>query len=123
MGTEDEGLQAKLRGLPPVERLLQGGAAQAMIRTASRTIVRDALREAVAAARAAMRAAGTAAPDEAALLADAAARLVRARSPSLRPAINATGIMLHTNLGRAPLAEEALAAVAGGGPRRQQSRT
>ncbi len=112
MGTGDEGLQEKLRGLPPVERLLQSGAAQAMIRAASRSIVRDALREAVDAARAAMRAAGTAAPDETALLADAAARLARARPAALRPAINATGIMLHTNLGRAPLAEEALAAVA-----------
>ncbi len=112
MGTGDEGLQEKLRGLLPVERLLQSGAAQAMIRAASRTIVRDALREAVDAARAAMRAGGTAAPDEATLLADAAARLEQARPPSLRRAINATGIMLHTNLGRAPLAEEALAAVA-----------
>ncbi len=112
MGTGDEGLQEKLRGLPPVEQLLQSGAAQAMIRAASRSVVRDALREAVDAARAAMRAVGTAAPDEAALLADAAARLARARQNSLRRAINATGIVLHTNLGRAPLAEEALAAAA-----------
>ena len=31
---------------------------------------------------------------------------------SLRPVINATGILLHTGLGRAPLADEAIAAVA-----------
>src|SRR5271156_4016361 len=36
-----------------------------------------------------------------------AARLRRAHRPKLVPVINATGIVLHTNLGRAPLAEEA----------------
>jgi L-seryl-tRNA(Ser) seleniumtransferase len=40
------------------------------------------------------------------------ADLLRRRLPSLRPAINATGIVVHTNLGRAPLAPEALDAVA-----------
>jgi L-seryl-tRNA(Ser) seleniumtransferase len=35
-------------------------------------------------------------------------RLRRAMEPSLRPVINATGVILHTNLGRAPLAEVAL---------------
>jgi L-seryl-tRNA(Ser) seleniumtransferase len=43
------------------------------------------------------------------LVADAAASL--ARPPSLRPLINATGVIVHTNLGRAPLAEAALARV------------
>ena len=32
--------------------------------------------------------------------------------PSLRPVINATGVILHTNLGRAPLADDAIAAMA-----------
>jgi L-seryl-tRNA(Ser) seleniumtransferase len=40
------------------------------------------------------------------------ADLLRRRLPSLRPAINATGIVVHTNLGRAPLAPEALEAIA-----------
>ena len=38
--------------------------------------------------------------------------IARAEIPSLRPAINATGVILHTNLGRAPLAPEARAAMA-----------
>src|SRR5207237_273566 len=37
----------------------------------------------------------------------AAARLTREARPKLRPVINATGVVLHTNLGRAPAAEEA----------------
>src|SRR5258708_6208583 len=36
------------------------------------------------------------------------AELAAARRPSLRRAINATGVVLHTNLGRAPLAQRAL---------------
>jgi L-seryl-tRNA(Ser) seleniumtransferase len=40
------------------------------------------------------------------------ADLTRRRLPTLRPAINATGIVVHTNLGRAPLAPEALEAIA-----------
>jgi L-seryl-tRNA(Ser) seleniumtransferase len=39
------------------------------------------------------------------------AELARRRSPSLRRVVNATGVLVHTNLGRAPLAEEAIARV------------
>ena len=38
-------------------------------------------------------------------------RLARVLEPSLRPVINVSGVILHTNLGRAPLSENALAAV------------
>ncbi len=111
MGTAESALQEKLRGLPPVERLLHGPEARAMLRASGREAVRDALRAALDAARTAIRG-GAPVPAEAALLADAAGRLAASRQPALRRAINATGIMLHTNLGRAPLAEAALAAIA-----------
>ena len=42
----------------------------------------------------------------------AAARAYAALRPSLRPLINATGVIIHTNLGRAPLSDEAIAAMA-----------
>ena len=46
------------------------------------------------------------------LVAWARAELARARSPSLRPVLNATGVIVHTNLGCAPLAPAAGAALA-----------
>jgi L-seryl-tRNA(Ser) seleniumtransferase len=68
----------------------------------------DAVRRAVAAARG-----GTAsAPDTGEEWANAVrAELARAQRPSLRPVINATGVVLHTNLGRAPLARAAIDAM------------
>src|SRR5262249_39841157 len=43
-----------------------------------------------------------------AVVADATARVARRRAAQLRPVINATGVLLHTNLGRAPLGRDAL---------------
>ena len=56
-------------------------------------------------------------PAEAVLVAEAAALLARESWPTLRPVINATGVIIHTNLGRAPLSDEALDAMraVGGG--------
>lgn len=49
--------------------------------------------------------------DGTAFAADVAAQIEASRRPSLRPVINATGILIHTNLGRAPLAAEAIHAM------------
>jgi L-seryl-tRNA(Ser) seleniumtransferase len=59
----------------------------------------------------------SAAPSTDALLASVLVALARREAAGVLPVINATGILLHTNLGRAPLADEALAAMAavGGG--------
>jgi L-seryl-tRNA(Ser) seleniumtransferase len=56
-------------------------------------------------------------PAETVLVAETAALLARESRPTLRPVINATGVIIHTNLGRAPLSDEALNAMraVGGG--------
>jgi L-seryl-tRNA(Ser) seleniumtransferase len=94
------------RALPSVDRLLREPAVDELLRVAPRTAVVAAVREALAAAR--TRRAGP--PEDWA--ADIRERLAERRRPGLRPALNATGVVLHTNLGRAPLADAAIRAVA-----------
>jgi L-seryl-tRNA(Ser) seleniumtransferase len=93
------------RALPAIDRLLQDPGVQALCEVAPRNVVAAAVREAVARAR--VRRAGPP-EDWAAEVAELVRRRIR---PSLAPAINATGIVLHTNLGRAPLAAAAVHAV------------
>ncbi len=90
-----------LRDLPSVDALLRSEEAAALIAEHGRPAVLAALRSMVAAARAEGRARG-----RQQLLSQAAALLER--PPSLRPVLNATGVIVHTNLGRAPLARAAL---------------
>lgn len=99
------------RQLPSVDRLLHQPAIQELLQLAPRDAVVDAVRESLEAAR--TRRAGPPAHWED----DVRERLERKAGPSLQPVLNATGVVLHTNLGRAPLAPEAIqamASVAGG---------
>ncbi len=105
---------AKLRALPQVQRLLDTPQAQELVARFPRTAVVGALRSVLDEARAELRKSdGTpVALDPATLLERARIMLDASQAPRLRRVINATGIILHTNLGRAPLAAEAAAAVA-----------
>lgn len=95
------------RALPSVASLLEGDHARALLDRHPRSVVVNAIREAVDMARAGARAPGEIKDWDAAI--DMQIRL--SSLPSLRPVFNATGIILHTNLGRAPLADCAIAAV------------
>lgn len=99
-----------LRALPSVDRLLSLPQAAALIDRHGRSAATDALRAALAEARAELRGSGGAAPDGAAIASRAAAALDAAAQSALRPVLNLTGTVLHTNLGRALLAEAAVEA-------------
>lgn len=102
-----------LRSLPQVQRLLETPAADQLCAEFGRAAATDALRDALDELRAQIQAGqlGTA-PDAPAILTRAGEALAQRRRRGLRRVINATGIVLHTNLGRAPMAAEAIAAVA-----------
>lgn len=89
------------RALPPVDRVT------AQLDGLPHALLVEAAREALDAAREAVAAGATLDPD--AVVADAAARVARRRRARLQPVINATGVLLHTNLGRAPIGDDALA--------------
>jgi len=94
------------RQLPSIDALLAGPGVAELLAVHPRSLVVNAVRAVVDAARTN----GGAAPPEGWDAAVRAAAL-RLATPSLAPVINATGVVLHTNLGRAPLAEAAIAAI------------
>ncbi|MDE2764987.1 MAG: L-seryl-tRNA(Sec) selenium transferase, partial [Chloroflexota bacterium] len=99
------------RNLPSVDRVLAEQALAEALAASERAVVVEAVRDALEDARASL-AAGEKAPAAEAVAADAAARLARDRAPWPTPVINATGVILHTNLGRAPLSEASVRAAA-----------
>src|SRR5512143_1322135 len=100
-----------LRNLPSVERLLQTRTAAELIARYGRPLTLDALRGELADIRARFKSSSAAQkrdlmiPGIEEILASAESRLVDWSSPTLIPVINATGVILHTNLGRAPLSK------------------
>ena len=93
------------RRLPSVGQLLEEPRIIALLEHAPRSAVVAAVRHALASARRGRAPAPESWPDE------VRERLAVERGASLRPVINATGVVLHTNLGRAPLAASAIEAV------------
>jgi L-seryl-tRNA(Ser) seleniumtransferase len=106
-----EAVQERLRGLPSVEELVGGAAAAALLDRYGRTRLVDAVRAAVDAERAAILAGAEESESEAltARLLSYAGELLDSWARSgLRRTLNASGVVIHTNLGRSRLAESAI---------------
>jgi len=100
----------RLRALPSVDDVLKANAAALAIDCFGRSAAVTAVRQTLDAARTALRA-GKTPPSQPEAIADAAlARLTAYARPKLCPVFNLTGTVLHTNLGRALLAEAAVEA-------------
>ncbi|HXF50400.1 MAG TPA: L-seryl-tRNA(Sec) selenium transferase [Dehalococcoidia bacterium] len=100
-----------LRALPSVDRVLADPRLEPYLRRLRPDVVTDIVRRELARIRDAMRAGERREPPDD-VAAGVVARLDALTAPSLRRVVNATGVILHTNLGRAPLADEALEAMA-----------
>lgn len=96
-----------LRDLPSVDQLLQGAQVQEWIVAYGRPLTVEAIRSALNQARARFAQTGDL-PNLVAILQEAQNILEKWITPTLLPVINATGVVLHTNLGRAPLSQAAL---------------
>jgi len=108
--------QDRLRALPSVDEVLRQPWMQDVIRATGRSLAVRAVQQLIAERRATLLSQDASRNDQAGIAADfdrtaVMAALDRINAPSLRPLINATGIIVHTNLGRAPLCAAALEAV------------
>ncbi|HYQ47426.1 MAG TPA: L-seryl-tRNA(Sec) selenium transferase, partial [Thermodesulfovibrionales bacterium] len=94
--------------LPSVDEILKGPEGAAWLASFPRSIVLQAVREAIAGARQKLKDGAKPNVSSAALFSTIKGRIHKLSSYSLQPVINATGIVLHTNLGRAVLSERAI---------------
>src|SRR5579872_5474072 len=98
-----------LRKIPSVDELLAMPALGGLANRVGRELIVDAARSVLERVREEIRLGlSMQAVERDALAAAIAANVALLLTPSLRPVINATGVILHTNLGRAPLAESAI---------------
>ncbi|MFO0589486.1 MAG: L-seryl-tRNA(Sec) selenium transferase [Polyangiaceae bacterium] len=104
-------LSSPLAALPKVDRLAQHPSLAAVTKRLGVATITRMARLAIDAARGRIGA-GEACPSIDDLAADVAARARASLSSRARPVINATGVVLHTNLGRAPLSQAAVEALA-----------
>jgi len=99
--------RSSLRNLPAIDALLQTETLRRAVDAHGHALVVEAARAELEAIRQAVITEGDPVPAEAQVV-DGVARRVRATvSPTLQPVINATGVIIHTNLGRALLSRRA----------------
>ena len=101
-----------LRDLPSIEQLLHAARADQLINQYGRPLTLDALRSTLDETRARFKSDPQSdLPSKDVILAQAETHLIAWTTPTLLPVINATGVILHTNLGRAPLSSATIAAM------------
>jgi L-seryl-tRNA(Ser) seleniumtransferase len=100
---------SELRNLPSVDKLLQTEEASGLFSNFGRSLTTDAFRQVLEAARAGFHNTGNI-PSSPEILKQAEMLLDTWSSSTLRPLINASGVIIHTNLGRAPLSKAAIQA-------------
>lgn len=111
-GNEQNASQAALRSLPSVDHLLNQPAVANLLAEYPRVELVQAVRAVLEGQRKAIRNGHAPTPDTTSLALAIRQELYQRSLPHLRRVVNATGIVLHTGLGRAPLAAEAVEAVA-----------
>ncbi|MBN1188210.1 MAG: L-seryl-tRNA(Sec) selenium transferase [Dehalococcoidales bacterium] len=99
-----------LRSLPSVDKLLAHEKIRELNTLLPREIITDLVREALSLTRLEIGR-GKAAPGMESIVENVCGQVLALTRPSLRPLVNATGVVLHTNLGRAPLSAEAVSAM------------
>jgi L-seryl-tRNA(Ser) seleniumtransferase len=104
--------KADLSAIPSVDAILQSPSADTLINTAGRDLAVKAIRQSLDQIRAKMLS-GIPLPDVDMIIKEANKFVREWIQPSLYPVINASGIILHTNLGRAPLSDDTIKAMQG----------
>ncbi len=103
-------LEEKFRQLPSVDRVLLDVRIGELCGVLPREVVADLIRQRLGAVRWEISQGGSV-PSLEEIVSSIVAQARELGNPSLQPVINATGVILHTNLGRAPLSAEATRAM------------
>jgi L-seryl-tRNA(Ser) seleniumtransferase len=101
---------SEFRNLPSVDKLISNERIKQLADSYSHELIISLVRHQLELERLAI-ASGNPCPSIDKIVESISAQLYRFESPSLRSVINATGVVLHTNLGRAPLSREAVTAM------------
>ena len=100
---------SELRKLPRTDALLEAARREGLVDRLGHGWVVEGIREALDRLRQEVLA-GAPCPEAAEIARSVLAGLAAASPGSLQPVVNATGVVIHTNLGRAPLSAEAIQA-------------
>lgn len=101
-------MDAITRQIPAVGTLINKPGLKSLMEKYGRELVTYSLRKVIDLYRAALQTSETGSLDIDTITAEVSALIIKITTPSLRPIINATGVALHTNLGRAPLGNKIL---------------